>query len=352
VGGGTLGHIYPVLPVVSKLKARDPKLLVYFIGTKTGLEREFLNKSEFFAGTYFLDSKGFKRKISFENLLTLYKYFRNYFLSRKLLKEIKPDIVVGMGGYVSGAVLKAATKMKIRTAIHEQNAVYGLANKFLKKKVDRVLLAFDIEKNEKTRLVGNPRTSEIYERYKREQSLTPERTVLVVGGSRGAERINDIIIALKEEFLKANIKVILITGNLYYRKNIEKINQSKGPKFIIKSFVRNLPELMLSARVVVTRSGATTLAEIMALRKVCLLIPSPNVTANHQEKNALEIVKKEGALMIRESEMTKDSLFTKILQLLDDKDLRRKIITNLTLIADVDACDKFIKELDEMMAIG
>ena len=105
------------------------------------------------------------------------------------------------------------------------------------------------------------------------------------------------------------------------------------------------------ARVVVTRSGATTLAENMA-RKVCLLIPSPNVTANHQEKNALEIVKKEGALMIRESEMTKENLFAKILRLLDDKDLRRKIITNLTLIADVDACDKFIKELDEMMAIG
>ena len=134
MGGGTLGHIFPVLPVVSKLKARDPALKAYFIGTKTGLEREFLAKNELFDGIYFLDSKGFKRKVSFENLLTLYKYFRNYIQSRKLLKEIKPDIVVGMGGYVSGAVLRAASKMKLRTAIHEQNAVYGLANKFLKRK--------------------------------------------------------------------------------------------------------------------------------------------------------------------------------------------------------------------------
>lgn len=183
MGGGTLGHIYPVLPVVSKLKARDPKLLVYFIGTKTGLEREFLNKSEFFAGTYFLDSKGFKRKISFENLLTLYKYLRNYFLSRKLLKEIKPDIVVGMGGYVSGAVLKAATKMKIRTAIHEQNAVYGLANKFLKKKVDRVLLAFDIEKMRKQDLSEIHGPAKYMNVIKGNSRLLPKEQSLLLAGA-------------------------------------------------------------------------------------------------------------------------------------------------------------------------
>lgn len=352
MGGGTLGHIFPMVPVARQLKTRDPTLKAYFIGTKNGLEKDYVQKCGLFDETFFLDAMGFKRKASFQNLLALYKYFRNYFQSRKILKKIAPDLVVGMGGYVSGAVVTSAISLKIKTAIHEQNAVYGLANKFLKRKVDRVLLSYDIERNEKTRLVGNPRTSEVYETYKKLLANPSERMLLVVGGSRGAERINDLIIDLKDEFAKKGVKVVLITGNAYYRKNLEKINRVKGPEFVVKNFVEDLPKLLLSARVVVSRSGATTLAEIMALRKVCLLIPSPNVTANHQEKNALEIVKKEGALMIRESELDKENLLSSIMRLMEDKELRNKIITNLTLLSDIDACDKFIKELDEMMASG
>ncbi len=341
-----------MVPVVKKLKERDPKIEVLFIGTKGGLEKDFIKKSGLFNKTFFLDSQGFKRKVSFGNLITLFKYFKNYFQSRKILKEVGPNIVVGMGGYVSGAVLKAAIKLKIPTAIHEQNAVYGLANKLLKGKVDRVLLAYDIESNKKTRLVGNPRTSEIYQKYKNRLSVKTEKSVLVVGGSRGADEINEMILSLKDDFKKAGIKVTLITGNLYYRKNLERLSGLKEPEFIVLPFVNNLPELLLPARVVVSRSGATTLAEIMALRKVCLFIPSPNVTNNHQEKNALEIVKKEGALMIRENELNKNNLFTNICRLLDDKDLRSKIITNLNLLSDVDACEKFVKEIDELMLLG
>ncbi|MDD4001093.1 MAG: undecaprenyldiphospho-muramoylpentapeptide beta-N-acetylglucosaminyltransferase [Bacilli bacterium] len=352
VGGGTLGHVFPMVPVVNYLKMRNPQLEVYFIGTKNGLEKEYIEASNLFIKTYFLDSKGFKRKLSIGNIVTIYRFLQNYFQSRKILKIISPDLVVGMGGYVSGAVLKAALSKKIKTAIHEQNAVFGLANRFLKSRVDRVLLAYDIEKSEKTRVVGNPRTSEIYHKYKQRLNENDQRSVLIVGGSLGAEKINDLIINLKADFQKAKIKVILITGNKYYQKNIERLKGLKSDDFIINSFSKNLPELLLRATVVVSRSGATTIAEVTALRKVCLFIPSPNVTNNHQEKNALEVVKKEGALMIREKELNKDNLFENICRLLDDKDLRRKIINNLNIIADVNACEKFVKELDELMLLG
>lgn len=305
-----------------------------------------------FTKQYYLNSQGFRRSLSFYNIITLWKYFKNFFEARRILKKHKPDIVVGMGGYISGAVIKAALSLKIKTAIHEQNSVYGLTNSYLRKKVDLILLAYDIEQNQKTKLVGNPRISDIYRRYKNQIVDSKENIVLVVGGSQGAEKINNLIIELKESFKQKNIKIVLITGQKYYRKNLTKLSKIKSNNFIIKPFVKDLSPYLLDARVVVTRCGATTISEIMALRKVCLFIPSPNVTNNHQEKNALEVVEKEGALMIRENELSKENLFQTIVRLLGDNELRQRIIKNLILISDVNADLKFIKELDELMSLG
>jgi UDP-N-acetylglucosamine--N-acetylmuramyl-(pentapeptide) pyrophosphoryl-undecaprenol N-acetylglucosamine transferase len=341
-----------MLPVCRKLKERDPEIEIYCIGTTRGLERDLLENAGLFSQRFYLDSQGFRRSLSFYNIITLWKYLKNYFQSRKILKALRPDIVVGMGGYVSGAVLQAALSLKIRTAIHEQNSVYGLTNRHLKKKVDRILLAYDIERNERTRLVGNPRISEIYRRYKDRLGNDQERSVLVVGGSQGAARINDLILALKDEFFRAKIKVILITGQRYYKEKLEEISAIKDENFLIKSFVKDLAAYLLASRVVVTRCGATTISEIMALRKVCLFIPSPNVTDNHQEKNALEIVNREGALMIKEHELTKENLFAGIVRLLDDNKLRSRIINNLIMMSDVTSDEKFVRVLDEMMLLG
>lgn len=346
-GGGTLGHVIPALPVARELKKRMPPPKLFFIGTKSGLEKERIKICRLFDEIHLLDAAGFQKN-AFRNLLALFKFARNYHHCRKLLKKIRPAIVVGMGGYASAPAVLAASRLKIKTAIHEQNASYGLANKFLKKRVDRILLAYDIDRGKKTRLVGNPRTSEIYRKYKNKPSS--EDFLLIVGGSRGAKRINDLALGLKEEFIKRGIKVVLITGSAYYRKNHKNFKETND--FVVKDFVEDLPELMHAARAVVSRSGATTLAEIMALRKPSLLIPSPNVAGNHQEKNALEIAKKEGALMIRESELTPDNFLSAALSLMVDRELRKKIITNLNWIADLDACNKFTKELDEMMVSG
>lgn len=348
-GGGTLGHIFPIIPVVRKMKQQDDSLKVYFIGTTNGLEREYIESTKLFTKTFYLDSQGFKRKLSFYNLQTLYKYFIVKYQSKKILKALNCDMVVGMGGYITGAVLRSALDLKMKTVIHEQNSVYGLTNKLLKKKVDLVLLAYNIEQNKKTFVVGNPRISEIYQKYKYQLHHNPRRNVLVVGGSRGANRINDLILSLKDEFEKRDIEVLLITGNKYYQENINKIKELNNQRFIIKGFVQDLPNYLIDARVVVTRCGATTLAEIMALKKIALLIPSPNVTNNHQEKNALEIVRRQGALMIKENDLTKEILLSKIINLLDNEHLRKRMINHINMIVDFDSCEKFIKKLDELM---
>lgn len=344
-----MGHILPIVPVLKMLKENNPHLKAYFIGTTKGLEKNYIENSGLFLKAYYFDSQGFKRKLSFHNIITLYKYFKNYFHSRRLLRKIQPDIVVGMGGYVSGAVVKAALALRIKTAIHEQNSVYGFTNKVLRKKVDKVLLSYDIERNDKTILVGNPRISDIYYRYKDKIKPVNEKTVLVVGGSRGAGTINDLIISMKKQFIDNGIKVILITGSKYYKENISNISVVRDNDFIVKSFVGNLPELMLKARVVVTRCGATTISEVQALKKVCLFIPSPNVTANHQVKNAAEMVNRGAAMMIKEQDLNRKKLFEAIDQLMHNKELRSKIINNLNLITDVASCYKFVDQLNGLI---
>ena len=349
-GGGTLGHVIPAVPVVRALRARVPKPGIVFIGTQKGLEREFLEKCGLFDQIHYLDASGFKKN-PLHNLLALWKFWKCYRACLKLLKSISPDAVVGMGGYVSAPVVLAAWKLKIKTAIHEQNAVYGIVNRYLRKKADRILLSFAIEQGEKVRLVGNPRTSEIHQRFK--NRTTPgEKSLLVVGGSRGAERMNEITLSLKDEFKKRGIKVLLVTGRAYYRRELEKIRKIEDEDFLVKDFSSDLPELMFRSRAVASRAGATTLAEIMALKKPSLLIPSPNVAGNHQEKNALKIVERGGALMLRESELNKENFLAHVLRLLEDGKLRNSIIANLNWLAEVGACDKFLRELDEMMACG
>lgn len=341
-GGGTLGHIYSIVCVVRKLKEMGYNL--FFIGTKAGLERDFVEGLKLFNKTFYLDSQGLRRSLSFKNINIIIKHFINIRKAKKILTDNKIDLVVGMGGYVSASVILAGVRLKIKTMIHEQNSIYGLANKIVLRKVDRILLTYPIEDAHNTVLVGNPRISEVYEKYKND-NYNIGKYILVVGGSRGANRINDLIISLKNQFLYANINVLLITGKKYYSENIEKISILNEEKFKIIDFTNDLPSLLVDAIVVVSRSGSCSIAEIMALKKVCLFIPSPNVTNNHQEKNALDIVTKGCCLMLIENELTKEKLFANIYRLYFDNQLRNRIINNINFNINVDSKSKFIKEI-------
>lgn len=346
VGGGTLGHIYPFLPIVKRIK---DKYELYFIGTTNGLEKQLLDKTEGFKKRFYLEMQGFKRSLSLYNLKTIKKYFQCKKKTNQILKELKPDLVIGMGGYISGVVLHVCIKRKIKTIIHEQNSVMGLANKLVEKKVNTVLLSFPVTsklKNKNVVTVGNPRLSEIYENHKLFKE--EKKLIVIVGGSRGSKQMNEVAIASKDKFLQAGYKVILITGKKYYDENKDKIKLVESQNFEVISFTDKLIDIIKRASVVVSRSGATTLVELMALGKMCILIPSPNVTNNHQEKNADILVKNECALKLLEKDLTVDNLYQAINKL-EDNTLRINYKNNMRKLANYNSAYDFIAEVEKLL---
>src|SRR5690554_1962066 len=344
VGGGTLGHIYPILPVV---KETIDKYEYYFIGTKSGLERSLIEKSDMFKDKFFLNMQGFKRKISIYNLKTIVLFLKAYKKGKKILKNINPNLVIGMGGYISGVIIYAAKKAKYKAIIHEQNTVLGLANRFVEKKVDAVFLNFPIERKIKNSIIiGNPRLTEVYKNYRKKEV---KRHLLIVGGSRGSKIINDTVIKAIEKLTSLDYKLTLITGTRYYVENEKKLQSLNSDRVSIIPFTNNLITYLQKASVVVSRSGATTLAELIGLRKVTILIPSPNVTNNHQEKNADQLVKNNCAMKISESKLSVESLTEAIIRLETDLDLRSDYIVNMRRYFNYESLESFVEEMEKLL---
>lgn len=347
VGGGTLGHIYPFLPIVKRLK---DKYELYFIGTKNGLEKNLMDKVEGFIKCYYLEMQGLRRSVSLYNFKTIKLYLKCKNETRKLLKELKPDLVIGMGGYISGVVIKETIKQKIKTIIHEQNAVMGFANRLVEKKVNKVILSFPVEnklKNKHVLTIGNPRLQEIYDNHK--VFVEDKKLVLIVGGSRGSDVMNEVALKSKDKLIYYGYKIVLITGNKYYEKNQNRLKALSNENFEIISFTVKLIDLIKKAYIVVSRSGATTLVELMALGKICLLIPSPNVTSNHQEKNADILVKNNGALKLLEKDLNANTLIKQI-RILDNLDLRIKFKNSVRKLANLKAADDFTFEVEKLLS--
>lgn len=351
-GGGTLGHIYPMMPVIERLKQLYPDIYIIFIGSKTGLEKKLLKDSPYIDEHHFLDVQGFKRKLSFKNFTTIHKYFKSLKFCQRLFTEKTPDVVIGMGGYVSAPVVKSACKLKIKTIIHEQNSVMGLANKLLLKRVDTILLSYDIAlNNKKTILIGNPRSSQVYEqtpKLVKKENLIPQ--VLVVGGSRGASQINEAVLNLGFELKNKKIKIILVTGERYYQNNIKKITALKNEYLEVLAFSNDLIGLMSQSDLVISRSGATTIAELMALKKITLFIPSPNVTNNHQYKNAKVLADHSAARILTEDKLNTYTLMNEIEELLYNTKLRQQMSKNIEKFQYLDATEEFVGTIINLLS--
>lgn len=349
-GGGTLGHIYPMIPVIEELKKIYPEIEIIFIGSKKGLENKVLRDNTNITESYFLDIQGFKRRLSMNNFKTVYKYYKSINYCKTLLRKLSPDIVIGMGGYVSGPVVKSASKLKIKTIIHEQNSVMGLANKVLLKKVDLVLLSYNIPlKNKNYLLVGNPRSSQVYrlsQNYSKGSSVYPK--VVVVGGSRGAGRINDCILSIGPELKRKKIKTTLITGEKYYEENKEKVKKHTNEFLEVIPFSNSIIKLFIDADLVISRSGATTISELMALEKITLFIPSPNVTSNHQYKNAKILEDEMAAKVLLEENLNSYTLIEEIESLLFNDKLRERMKKGIKNFRYLDATQRFIQAIVEL----
>ncbi|GGH74521.1 UDP-N-acetylglucosamine--N-acetylmuramyl-(pentapeptide) pyrophosphoryl-undecaprenol N-acetylglucosamine transferase [Pullulanibacillus pueri] len=315
-GGGTGGHIYPAIALVHEIQRQEPDSAFMYIGTKNGLEKDIVEREHL--PFHALDITGFRRKISIENVKTVMRFLKGVSKSKSLIHKFAPDVVIGTGGYVCGPVVYAAAKLHVPTVIHEQNSVPGLTNKFLSKYVDHVALSMEEADSYFTKgntvLTGNPRASEILNGNGKIgiESVglkTGKKTVLVFGGSRGARPINEAVIELLPTIATKDYQLIYITGEVHYEQVIAEVNaQGKPENISIQPFIHNMPDVLAGVDLVVSRAGATSLAEFTALALPSILIPSPYVTNNHQEKNARALEKHGAAKVITESELTGASL--------------------------------------------
>jgi UDP-N-acetylglucosamine--N-acetylmuramyl-(pentapeptide) pyrophosphoryl-undecaprenol N-acetylglucosamine transferase len=327
-GGGTGGHIYPALAVAREIGRQNPQATFLYIGTKNGLEANLVPR----AGIPFqaIEISGLKRKLSLDNLKTLWKFVRAVSTSKQLLRQFRPDVVIGTGGYVCGPVVYAAAKLGIKTVIHEQNVVPGLTNKFLARFVDHVAVSFEESlryfPQGKTVLTGNPRATEVIHGNAAAGReflgvSSDKRIVLIFGGSRGARAINEATLDLvtrMEEYRQSHF--VYVTGDVHYQ-TISNSLQEKGElpsNLSVFPFIHNMPDVLAATHVLVGRAGASTLAEITALGVPAILIPSPYVTNNHQEKNARGLERAGAAAVILERELTGERLHQALSALLDD----------------------------------
>ena len=351
--GGTGGHIYPALAILEKLKKEDKKLEVLYIGTTKRMESEIIpNRGIEYVG---LDIYGFYKNI-FRDIKNVFLINKSYNKCLKVLKEFKPDIVLGFGGYVTYPVLKAAKKLKIKTFLHEQNSIVGKTNKFLSKDIDLVAVSFlstlnKFPKAKKVIYSGNPcgenalTTKEI---KKSEVGLdNKKKLVIVVAGSLGSSSMNEKL----KEFLrlskKSDYQVLYITGKQHYEEFIK--GTRFGSNIKVMPYLDNLAGLMRNCNLIITRAGASTMSEILALSLPAIFIPSPYVAGNHQYYNALEIVKNNAGLMIEEENLKGADLFNMVTELLNDKKKYEIMKMNLKNLGKTDSSDIIVREIKELI---
>lgn len=355
-GGGTGGHIYPALALIKALKKRDPDAEVLYVGSERGLESSIVPAK----GIPFKSTKiqGFKRSLSLENFKTIYLFLKSVHETKKMIREFKPDVVVGTGGYVSGAVVYAASRLHIPTMIHEQNSVVGITNRFLSRYVDRIAYVFDaaVDQLPANKMVktGNPRAQEAAEVVSHfswsEYHLQYNRpTLLIFGGSQGALKINAATVEAIPEFNQRDYQVVFVTGQKRYDGVMDQLKGvTLNDNVVVKPYIPNMPEVLPKVAAIVGRAGATSLAEITADGIPSILIPSPYVTADHQTKNAQSLVNVGAAEIIKEADLTGDTLVTKADQLMNDDGLRQDMAQASKQLGVPDAADRV---LDVVLAL-
>lgn len=361
-GGGTGGHIYPALSIFRALKADNPSIEGLYIGSQLGLEADIVPREEISFES--INIQGIERRLTFNNLKSLYYMGTSSIKIGRRIKEFKPDIVIGTGGYVCAPVILAASLQKIPTFIHEQNSVAGMANKFLARYVDKIGICFEEVRHDfgrnanKCVLTGNPRAQEILEIDSEEKILEKQfglndylPTVLIFGGSRGAPAINQAVLESIELFKQAKYQVIIATGQVHYDEIFKQIKSKMSLPNNVKivPYIDNMPQIFQSVDLIVSRSGATTLTEITALGLPSILIPSPYVTNNHQEYNANVLVKNQAARMIREAELNGPLLYQQISEIMADQSTLMAMSKQSKQLATPHALDDILKELKTLI---
>lgn len=358
--GGTGGHIYPGLAIAEKIKKENPDAEIIFIGSMVGMEKNIIPQTGY--PIEYIRVRGFERQLSLETLAAFKGIFDGLQDSKKVLNHHQPDLVIGTGGFTSGPLLLLASRRKIPTMIHEQNAFPGRSNRMLGKKVDRIAISFQ-EANRyfpegKTFLAGNPVRSEYHDLNRqtcRENLglLDSQKMVLIMGGSQGAGSINQGALGLMKAWDNRSDRVIYhLTGKQQYHQVLESMNAQGLASFEnnhIEAYSNEVYGLLGAADLVISRSGAMSVAEIAAVGTPSILVPYPMAAGNHQEFNARVITDHGGGLLIEDSALTGELLLQTVEDLLKDEILLQNMraITKKSRIFD--AVDRIYDEINKLM---
>ena len=352
-GGGTGGHIYPAIAIANELKSRFPDAEFLFVGAKDKMEMQKVPQAGYNIKGLWIS--GLQRRLTFDNALFPVKLLSSLLKSRTIIKQFKPDVVIGTGGFASGPLLQVAAIAGIPTVIQEQNSFPGITNKLLSKKANKICVAYEnLERffpKEKMILTGNPVRLDLIDiESKREEAIqyfnldSSKKTVLVLGGSLGARRVNQLIEKELANMLSQNVQVIWQCGKLY----LEDYKKYNSANVQVVAFIERMDLVYAAADIVISRAGASSVSELCIVGKPVIFIPSPNVAEDHQTKNAQAIVDKKGALMLKESEL--ESQFSLVFEvLLKDQGKQNQLSENIKLLAMPEATKQIVDEIVKLI---
>ena len=367
-GGGTGGHIFPAVSIANALRELDPTCEILFVGALGRMEMERVPQAGYkIVG---LPVRGIDRQKPWRNISVLIDFVRSMWQVRRIIKDFRPDVGIGVGGYASGAAMKVAARMGVPILLQEQNGFAGVTNKMLKNDASKICVAYEGMERffpaHKLILTGNPVRQNL-STGTREQAIeyfnstfgfqfnTQRKTLLIIGGSLGARTINNSIIAHLPELLQSDVQVIWQTGKYYFEQCQQALNSqlltlnSQLSNIICTDFISQMPDAYALADLVISRAGASSISELCLLGKPSILVPSPNVAEDHQTHNAMALVRKDAAVLVKDIDAKADMVAT-ALQLIHDDEQLQALQTNILTLALPNSANLIAQEVIKLAA--
>ncbi|HZK57156.1 MAG TPA: undecaprenyldiphospho-muramoylpentapeptide beta-N-acetylglucosaminyltransferase [Clostridia bacterium] len=357
-GGGTGGHIYPAISIANKIKEKHTDAEILFIGTAKGMESNIIPGEGY--PIKFITVSYLKRRFSLHNIKSAAVLFRGILGARKIIKDFRPDIVVGTGGFVCGPVVYVASRLKIKTIIHEQNVFPGLTNRILDRYVDKIALGFEearkyFKNKNKLVVTGNPIRSDFFSVTEKEAKARYNTNsdiplVLVVGGSGGALKMNNAVIYILNKYNPRKFRLLLVTGKRLYEQTIRSVGkQNPMGNHKIVPYIDDMPYALKASDLIVCSAGAITIAEITAIGKPAILVPKAYTSEDHQQYNADAMEDKGAALVINENELDGEILNKKIKEVLGNKKVLKSMGAASKKGAIINAADRIYNEIEKLL---
>ncbi len=356
-GGGTGGHIFPAIAIADEIKRRNPQVDILFVGANGKMEMEKVPESGY--KIIGLNIAGFQRRLTFSNFLLPFKIIGSLLNAYQLIKKFNPQVVIGVGGYASGPTLQAANFLKIPTLIQEQNSFPGKTNKILSKKVKTICTAYDgLERffpGDKIVLTGNPvRSAMIDIEGKRKEAFDfyeldiSKKTILIIGGSLGARTLNESAKEHIKTLQDSDVQLLWQCGKSYFQGLSAEFATTdlKGIKMV--QFIARMDLAYALADVIISRAGAISVSELCLVKKPVILVPSPNVSEDHQTKNAMALVSKNAAVLVKDSE-AREKLMPTAIQIINSSEEQKKLIEEITKLGKPMATISIVDEIEKII---